>query len=70
MPPTVTGKELVINGEILQQNLSMLGISEQWLKQQLQTQGVTDIKKVTLATLTPDGKIYIDMEFEFNLKLY
>ncbi|MBP2628471.1 MAG: putative rane protein [Firmicutes bacterium] len=59
-----TGKELVINGEILQQNLSSLGISEQWLKQQLQAQGVNEIKAVTLATLIPGGKLYIDMELD------
>ena len=59
-----TGKELVINGQILQDHLLILGVSEQWLKQQLQIQGVTDIKNVTLATLTPGGKIYIDMELD------
>lgn len=59
-----TGKELVINGEAIQPHLSELGISKQWLEQQLKAQGVTDIRAVTLATLTPDGKIYIDMKLD------
>ncbi len=57
-----TGKELVINGEILQQNLSLLHISEVWLQEQLQLQGITDIKDVTVAILTPEGKVYADMK--------
>ncbi|MDF2564643.1 MAG: hypothetical protein K0Q53_1038 [Massilibacillus sp.] len=54
------GKELVINGRILQQNLSLLHISGLWLQEQLQLQGIPDIKDVTIAILTPEGKVYAD----------
>lgn len=61
-----SGTELVLNGKILHENLSAVGVSELWLQQQLQTQGVNDINEVTLAILTPDGKVYIDMKFDQN----
>lgn len=53
-------KELVIDGKIQQQNLAVCGLTENWLKQQLQAQNITDLKQVTLALLTPAGTVYVD----------
>lgn len=55
-----TSKELILNGKILHENLSLLHISEAWLQEQLQLQGIDDIKNVTIAILTPEGKLYVD----------
>lgn len=53
-------KELILNGKILHKNLSLLHISEAWLQEQLQFQGIEDIEDVTIAILTPEGKVYVD----------
>ncbi|MCE5285542.1 MAG: DUF421 domain-containing protein [Pelosinus sp.] len=61
-----TGLELVMNGKILEQNLSALNISKKWLEGQLRKQGISDIHNVTVAAMTPSGKLYIDMEFDLS----
>jgi uncharacterized membrane protein YcaP (DUF421 family) len=61
-----TGKELIMHGEFLEENLSLLGISKDWVETQLKNQGISDIHNVTVATFTPNGKLYIDMELDFK----
>lgn len=54
------GKELVLHGQIIFDNLSSTGVTEDWIKQQLGIQGISDLTEVTLAVLTPQGTLYID----------
>ncbi len=56
----LTGKELIINGKIIEQNLAQSGLTITELQNQLISTGVTDLADVTLAMVTPDGKLYID----------
>jgi len=52
--------ELVMDGEIIFQNLQQAGLDENWLMQQLQAQGVTDITQVDYAVLRSDGSLYVN----------
>ncbi|WP_093792614.1 YetF domain-containing protein [Sporomusa acidovorans] len=54
------GKELVVDGTVIEKNLTESGLTRQWLESQLQSQGVTDLNEVTLATINPDGTLYVD----------
>lgn len=61
--PTVAefiGKELVISGKVIENNLNECGITIEWLMNQLQSQGVNKVEDVTLAMLTPQNTLYID----------
>lgn len=58
------GKELVLSGKIIEQNLSECGITMEWLKSQLQAQGVETVDNVNLAMLTPQGTLYIDINHD------
>lgn len=54
------GKELIIDGEIISDNLKSNSVDEKWIHQQLNSQGVTDVSQVMLATITPQGTLYVD----------
>lgn len=54
------GKELIIDGQIIEENLAQNGITEQWLLNQLNVQGINDTKEVILAIITSEGKLYVD----------
>lgn len=56
----LTGKELIINGKIIKQNLAQSGLTITELQNQLSSTGITDPADVTLAMITPEGKLYID----------
>lgn len=54
------GTELVYDGKIVASNLHAVHVTEDWLRTELQKQGVTDIQEVTLAILGTDGKLFVD----------
>lgn len=53
-------KELIIDGQLLEDNLSDLQLSKNWVFSELQKQGITEISAVSLAMVTPSGKLYVD----------
>ncbi|MGV3489304.1 MAG: DUF421 domain-containing protein [Tuberibacillus sp.] len=53
--------DLIIDGQMIKQNLIKTGVSEQWLRQQLQTMGVS-LNDVFYAQLQKDGTLYIDLK--------
>jgi uncharacterized membrane protein YcaP (DUF421 family) len=53
-------KELIIDGRIMETNLTALSLSKDWLYSELQKQGITDISTVFLAMITPRGYLYVD----------
>lgn len=57
---TLTGKELILNGKIIEQNLEQSGLTITQLQNQLIAAGVASVADVTLAMLTPEGELYID----------
>ncbi|MBP2651023.1 MAG: hypothetical protein H6Q74_1848 [Firmicutes bacterium] len=65
------GKELIIDGKVMEDNLTTFGIQRDWLNQQLQSQGITSTSEVLLATITPQGTLYLDKKKDplpINLK--
>ncbi|MEW5954823.1 MAG: DUF421 domain-containing protein [Bacillota bacterium] len=52
--------ELVVDGQIIQQNLRQNNLTRDWLMLQLAAKGVNDVKKVTLASLDSQGNLYVD----------
>lgn len=61
--------ELVVNGQVQQQKLTQVGLSDQWLQNELTSQGITNVSDVVLATLGTDGKLYVDKKFDSFLDI-
>lgn len=55
----MVGKELISNGKIVSDNLGTFGYTNEWLKNQLEFQGI-NLEDVTVALLTPKGDFYYD----------
>lgn len=53
------GQELIIDGKVIDYALSKSGMTLEWLKNSLAHQN-TKLEDVTLAMITPGGKLYID----------
>lgn len=56
----LTGKELIINGKIIEHNLEKSGLTITELKNLLSSTGMTDLTAITVAMITPEGKLYVD----------
>ena len=52
--------ELIIDGQIIQENLQQNNLSQQWLMEQLQKQGIAKLEDVIFASLDTSGKLYLD----------
>ncbi|MBU9712691.1 YetF domain-containing protein [Evansella tamaricis] len=51
---------LVIEGDILEETLNELNLSTNWLMEELEKKGVTNLKEVLIAQLQSDGSLYVD----------
>lgn len=49
---------LILDGEVVYENLKEYGLNEQWLKQQLAKQNITDYKAVIYAEWKPNHSVY------------
>ncbi len=56
----LVGKEVIIDGKVIDEGLSQCGLTLEQLTLRLNNMGVTNINDVTLAMITPEGKLYID----------
>ena len=56
----LAGTEVIIDGKIVEHGLAQSGLTIEQLKIQLRNLGVQDCQEVTLAIVTPEGKLYID----------
>jgi uncharacterized membrane protein YcaP (DUF421 family) len=56
------GKEIIIDGKVMKENLRAANISEEWLEKQLKASGIDDYAQVAVAMLKPDGNLYIDLK--------
>lgn len=54
------GTELIYDGILFTENLKQAGKDESWLMDQLKSQGISDISEVFLASVNPEGNLYID----------
>lgn len=55
-----TGKELIIDGQVIDTALRRGGLTREWLQYELSKRGITDISEVVVAAITPSGKLYVD----------
>lgn len=52
--------ELIIDGFLLDQNLKQRNKDREWLRLQLQAQGIDDVKEVSFAAILPNDQLYVD----------
>lgn len=55
-----TGRQLIVDGVVADKELEALGVSKQWLLDQLKLQGVADVSEILVASIKPDGTLYWD----------
>lgn len=58
----MVGKELIIDGKVILENLKLAGITEADIMEQLALQGIERVEDVTLGLLTPSGEFYFDQK--------
>lgn len=54
------GKEIIIDGAVIGENLSQNGLTLGQLETRLHDLGISDAQDVTLAMITPEGNLYVD----------
>lgn len=54
--------ELIRDGRVQLENLVEQKLSKDWLKIELNKQGIKEFDEVFLATISPDGKLYVDVK--------
>ncbi|MCX7709388.1 MAG: DUF421 domain-containing protein [Clostridia bacterium] len=59
-------KDLVIDGRLMAENLKGVNLDEQWLKNELKSYGVMNIKEVFYAGLDTAGNLYISKRQDKN----
>ena len=58
---SVTGNELIIDGQIIETALRRSGFTREWLQYELNKRAIDTLADVILATITPSGRLYIDV---------
>ncbi|HWR56882.1 MAG TPA: DUF421 domain-containing protein [Negativicutes bacterium] len=53
---------LVMDGEIIRENLGKAGVTEEWLRKELQKRGVADLAKAVLVVIDSKSKLYISTD--------
>lgn len=57
---------LVVDGNIAHHRLAEIGLTEEWLKQQLHNLGVENVAEVMIAQLNTQGELYIDKKEDWE----
>jgi len=53
--------EIIRDGRIVEQNLRQNELTHEWLQNELAGRNITDIKEVFYASLSTDGKLFVDL---------
>ena len=56
----LVGKEIIIDGAVIGENLTPIGMTPEQLETRLHDLGIAAAQDVTLAMITPDGNLYVD----------
>ncbi len=56
------GTQIIIDGKVIENGLAQSGLTLDQLKLQLSNLGISDMQKVILAMITPEGEIYVDRQ--------
>ena len=54
--------EIILDGEIIEQNLRQNHLDFSWLYRELQSRNISDVRDVFFATLQADGTLYVDLK--------
>jgi uncharacterized membrane protein YcaP (DUF421 family) len=57
---------LIVDGHILNKNLTILGYSEQWLIKEIKKQGAQSLNEVFLAQIDSNGNLFVDLYEDSN----
>jgi uncharacterized membrane protein YcaP (DUF421 family) len=57
---------LIIDGNIMRENLKLVNLDEEWLKNELFKRSITSENDVLLAALDTEGKLYLSLKGEKN----
>jgi len=52
---------LIVDGHILQENMSLLKLDKQWLTKEIKKQGAYDVKDVFIAQVDANKQLYVDL---------
>ncbi|QTD43558.1 DUF421 domain-containing protein [Sporosarcina sp. Te-1] len=58
--PKYIPTEIISDGKLIKENMTELGLSEQWLFDQLKDQGIGKVNQVFYAEIQTDGSLHID----------
>ncbi|TDT57250.1 YetF domain-containing protein [Fonticella tunisiensis] len=53
--------ELILDGEIIENNLRIRNVDNEWLINELKKKGVNDVKNVAFAAIGSNGNLYVDL---------
>jgi uncharacterized membrane protein YcaP (DUF421 family) len=62
------GVLVIEEGKLLNERLSMRGITKAWLMEKISEQGITDISQIAFAQVDGTGNVYIDMYSAYEEK--
>lgn len=60
---------LIIDGQVNHDNLCRIGLTEEWLYQELSKFGINNLKKVLLASIDTSGNLLFQVKSEANKKM-
>jgi uncharacterized membrane protein YcaP (DUF421 family) len=60
----MVGKELVLEGKVIEDNLAAAGMTRADLENFLKSNGVQDMKDVELMIINPQGQLYLDQKID------
>ena len=64
--PKYIPMEIISEFKIVKKNLKELGLTEEWLHEQLKKQGIGQIKQVYYAEIQADGSLHVDSRTDGN----
>lgn len=70
VPAQTLPVELIMDGQIIQQNLRQKHLTEAWLIGELTRRGINDLSQVTFACIGSDQKFYIDVKKDSNTQAF
>jgi uncharacterized membrane protein YcaP (DUF421 family) len=69
-PPELIPITLIIDGQVIQENLEQLGLGLDWLRMELEKDGIRDFKTVLFACLDSQGEFFYQVKSTIFRKVY
>jgi uncharacterized membrane protein YcaP (DUF421 family) len=59
--------ELIMDGEVIHENLKKVGVTEEWVRNELNKRGVSDVKKASYVVFDSKGQLYFSVDTDKQL---